>query len=388
MNLDYTEDELLFRDEVRTWLNENKPKEPLPPPGLERLAYEKAWQKKLYDGGWAGISWPKEYGGCGFSLMKQLIWFEEVTLAHAPAEGIFFVALNHAGPTVIALGSPEQKQKYLPQILRGETPWCQGFSEPDAGSDLAALRTTGDVDGDSIVINGTKIWSTGAHLSDYQELVIRTERGSQRHAGLSWVICDMHLPGVDVRPIRSLDGEVHFCEVFYDNVRIPLDNVVGGLHNGWKTAMTTLSFERGTATLGERMGVAWTVEQLIRLARATIDETGQPAIESGNIGERLATARAEAAALRAMTYMTISRGMRDPMPGPEGVIAAIYATELVQRVHELATDIMGLRALEMDGGDRWPRRYLASRLRTLAGGTSQIRRNIVGERLLGLPRGR
>lgn len=388
MNLDYTEDELLFRDEVRTWLNENKPKEPLPAPGLERLAYEKAWQKKLYDGGWAGISWPKEYGGCGFSLMKQLIWFEEVTLAHAPAEGIFFVALNHAGPTVIALGSPEQKQKYLPPILRGETPWCQGFSEPDAGSDLAALRTTGDVDGDSIVINGTKIWSTGAHLSDYQELVIRTERGSQRHAGLSWVICDMHLPGVDVRPIRSLDGEVHFCEVFYDNVRIPLDNVVGGLHNGWKTAMTTLSFERGTATLGERMGVAWTVEQLIRLARATTDETGRPAIESGNIGERLATARAEAAALRAMTYMTISRGMRDPMPGPEGVIAAIYATELVQRVHELATDIMGLRALEMDGGDRWPRRYLASRLRTLAGGTSQIRRNIVGERLLGLPRGR
>ena len=388
MNLDYTEDELLFRDEVRTWLNENKPKEPLPAPGLERLAYEKAWQKKLYDGGWAGISWPKEYGGCGFSLMKQLIWFEEVTLAHAPAEGIFFVALNHAGPTVIALGSPEQKQKYLPPILRGETPWCQGFSEPDAGSDLAALRTTGDVDGDSIVINGTKIWSTGAHLSDYQELVIRTERGSQRHAGLSWVICDMHLPGVDVRPIRSLDGEVHFCEVFYDNVRIPLDNVVGGLHNGWKTAMTTLSFERGTATLGERMGVAWTVEQLIRLARATTDETGRPAIESGNIGERLATARAEAAALRAMTYMTISRGMRDPMPGPEGVIAAIYATELIQRVHELATDIMGLRALEMDGGDRWPRRYLASRLRTLAGGTSQIRRNIVGERLLGLPRGR
>ena len=388
MNLDYTEDELLFRDEVRTWLEENKPSEPLPPAGLERLAYEKAWQRKLYEGGWAGISWPKEYGGCGFSLMRQLIWFEEVALARAPAEGIFFVALNHAGPTVIAVGSPEQKQKFLPPILRGETPWCQGFSEPDAGSDLAALRTTGDVDGDSIIINGTKIWSTGAHLSDYQEMVIRTERGSQRHAGLSWVICDMHLPGVDVRPIRSLDGEVHFCEVFYDNVRIPLDNVVGGLHNGWATAMTTLSFERGTATLGERMGVARTVEQLIALARVTTDETGRPAIESGNIGERLATARAEAAALRAMTYMTISRGMRDPVPGPEGVIAAIYATELVQRVHELATDIMGVRALEMDGGDRWPRRYLASRLRTLAGGTSQIRRNIVGERLLGLPRGR
>jgi len=388
VNLDYTEDELLFRDEVRTWLEENKPSEPLPPAGLERLAYEKAWQRKLYEGGWAGISWPKEYGGCGFSLMRQLIWFEEVALARAPAEGIFFVALNHAGPTVIAVGSPEQKQKFLPPILRGETPWCQGFSEPDAGSDLAALRTTGDVDGDSIIINGTKIWSTGAHLSDYQEMVIRTERGSQRHAGLSWVICDMHLPGVDVRPIRSLDGEVHFCEVFYDNVRIPLDNVVGGLHNGWATAMTTLSFERGTATLGERMGVARTVEQLIALARVTTDETGRPAIESGNIGERLATARAEAAALRAMTYMTISRGMRDPVPGPEGVIAAIYATELVQRVHELATDIMGVRALEMDGGDRWPRRYLASRLRTLAGGTSQIRRNIVGERLLGLPRGR
>jgi len=388
VNLDYSQDELLFREEVRTWLHEHKPKEPLPAAGPERLAYEKAWQGKLYEHGWAGISWPKEYGGCGFSLIKQLIWFEEAALARAPAEGSFFVALNHAGPTLIALGAQAQKETFLPLILRGETPWCQGFSEPNAGSDLAALRTTGDVDGDSIVVNGTKIWSTGAHLSDYQELLIRTERGSQRHKGLSWVIGDMRLPGVDIRPIKALDGEVHFCEVFYDNVRLPLENVVGGLHNGWNVAMTTLSFERGTATLGERMEVGRTVEQLISLARTTTDETGRPAIESGNIGERLATARAEAAALRAMTYMTISRGMRDPVPGPEGVIAAIYATELVQRVHELAIDIMGLRAIEMDAGDRWSRRYLASRLRTLAGGTAQIRRNIVGERLLGLPRGR
>ncbi len=388
MNLDFSEDEQLFREQVRDWLNTHAPKGPPPPMGVERLAYEKAWQRKLYDHGWAGIDWPKEYGGLGLSLMKQLIWFEEVSRAQAPVEGNFFVALNHAGPTLIACGTEEQKARFLPLILRGETPWCQGFSEPDSGSDLASIRTNGDIDGDHIVVNGSKIWTTAAHLADYQELLIRTDRNSQRHAGMTWIIGDMHLPGVTVRPIKALDGEVHFCEVFYDNVRIPHSHVVGEIGQGWSVAMTTLSFERGTATLGERIEIGRIVEQLIVLAGATQDENGRPMIENGAITERLATVRAEAAALRSMTYMTISRSIHTPVPGPEGVMAAIYATELVQRVHKLMMDIIGPRALEMDAGNRWPRRYLASRLRTLAGGTAQIRRNIVGERVLGLARGR
>jgi alkylation response protein AidB-like acyl-CoA dehydrogenase len=384
MNLDFTADEIAFREEVRSWLADHAPQGPLSPAGPERLAFDKQWQRTLYDHGWAGLSWPAEYGGRALSLIKQLIWYEEVARAGAPGEGVFFIALNHAGPTLIARGTDVQKTTYLPPILRGETPWCQGFSEPNSGSDLASLRTSGVVDGDHLVVNGSKIWSTGAHQSDYQELLIRTDAGSKRHAGLSWVIGDMHLPGVEVRPIRAMEGDVHFCEVFYNDVRIPLANVVGKLNDGWNVAMATLEIERATASLGERIEIARIIEQLIELARTTTDHAGRPVIEAGDIAARLSLARAEAATLRAMSYMTISRVNHGSL-GPEGIIPAVYGTELVQRVHKLAMDIIGVRALAMDG---WPKRYLFSRSRTIAGGTAQIRRNIIGERLLGLPRGR
>lgn len=387
MNLTFTREEQAFRDEVATWLGENVPRES-PPSGPERLAFEKAWQRKLYDHGWAGIAWPTEYGGRGLSLIQQLIWFEEYALANAPVAMTFFVALNHGGPTLMTLGTEQQKAFHLPKILKGETPWCQGFSEPNAGSDLASLRTRGTVEGDVIVVNGSKTWCTGAHHADYQELLIRTDPNSKRPSGLTWIIGDMHLPGVDVRPIKALDGEVHFCEVFYDNVRIPLSNVVGAVNDGWKVAMTTLGFERGTASMGERIEIARIVEDLLALARATRGSDGRPLIDDGDIAARLAMARAEAATLRAMSYLTISRALHEPVPGAEGVMSAVYATELVQRVHHLALDICGVGILDQGGPGGWARRYLASRLRTIAGGTAQIRRNIIGERLLGLARGR
>jgi len=387
MNLEFSADEIAFREEAREWLMAHAPGTPPPPAGPERLQFDKQWQRTLFDCGWAGLSWPAEYGGRALSLVKQLIWYEEVARAGAPGEGVFFIALNHAGPTLIARGSEAQKAAFLPSILRGDTPWCQGFSEPNAGSDLAAIRTSGVVDGDHVVVNGSKIWTTGGHQADYQELLIRTDSAARRHAGLTWIIGDMHLPGVEVRPIEAMDGDVHFCEVFYNDVRIPLANVVGGLGEGWNVAMTTLEFERATASLGERIEIGRVVEQLIRLARTTTDVTGRPVIESGDIGARLAMARAEAATLRAMSYMTISRVLHGPL-GAEGIIPAVYGTELVQRVHQLALDIIGVHALQMEAGACWPKRYLASRLRTLAGGTAQIRRNIIGERLLGLPRGR
>lgn len=388
MNLDFSADEIAFREEVRSWLAAHAPREALPAVGTpERLAFDKQWQRTLYDHGWAGLSWPEQYGGRALSLIKQLIWYEEVARAGAPGEGVFFIALNHAGPTLIARGNEAQKARYLPPILRGETPWCQGFSEPNAGSDLASLRTRGKIDGDHIVVTGSKIWSTGAHQADYQELLIRTDASSKRHVGLSWIIGDMHLPGVEVRPIRSMDGDIHFCEIFYNDVRLPLANIVGQVNDGWNVAMATLEIERATASLGERIEIARVVEHLITLARTITDPTGRPVVETGDIAARLALARAEAATLRAMSYMTISRVTHGPL-GTEGIIPAVYGTELVQRVHKLAMDIIGVHALQMDGAEAWPKRYLFSRSRTIAGGTAQIRRNIIGERLLGLPRGR
>lgn len=388
MKLEFLPDERLFREEVRDWLAEHAPRAPFPPAGPERLAFDKAWQGLLHQHGWAGLAWPIAYGGRELSFVKQLIWYEEVARAGAPGEGIFFIALNHAGPTIIARGSDEQKAAFLPPILQGETPWCQGFSEPNAGSDLAAIRTSGVIDGDCLVVNGSKIWTTGGHQATHQELLIRTTTGAKRHSGLSWVIGDMSLDGIEVRPIVALDGDVHFCEVFYNDVRIPLANVVGGLGDGWNVAMTTLEFERATASLGERIEIGRIVEQLIVLARTARDFTGKPVIQCGDVASRLAVARAEAAALRAMSYMTISRVANDEALGAAGIIPAVYGTEFVQRVHQLALDIIGVNALAMDGPGSWPKRYLASRLRTLAGGTAQIRRNIIGERLLGLPRGR
>ena len=254
----------LFRSECRDWLVDNVPREPRPPEGPEMRQFDCAWQQRQYAGGWAGISWPKEYGGRGASVLEQLIWYEEYARAHAPPAGAMFVALSHAGPTLISAASDAQKAFHLPKILKGEAVWCQGFSEPSAGSDLAALRCRATPDGEDLLVNGTKIWTSYGPHADYQELLVRTDATAARHKGISWVICDMKLPGIEVRPIKAMSGLTQFAQVFYDNVRIPRSNLVSALNDGWRVAMTTLGFERGTGMIGHQLELSTTVERLVR----------------------------------------------------------------------------------------------------------------------------
>lgn len=309
--------------------------------------------------------------------MRQLIWYEEYARAGGPDIGCGFVGINHGGPTLIARGSEEQKRRHLPRILAGEEVWCQGFSEPGAGSDLAAITTRGRVSGDEVVVNGQKIWTSFAHMADFQELLIRTDPDSAGHRGLSWIICDMHGPGITVRPIVSMDGLAEFCEVFYDDVRIPLDNVVGELGEGWSVAMSTLGFERGTGFMKLQTELSVTLEQLI-------DDAVGPGVAT-----QLGDLRADVLAMRAMTYATVSTAARTDVPGPEGSMIKLFYADLAQRIHRARMEI-----IDVDGLDRSGRfaddigEYLYSYASTIGGGTSEVQRDIIGERVLGLPRNR
>lgn len=390
MNIDFSPAETRFREEVRSWLHDNVPKEKQPLDGEEARLFDMAWQKKQYEGGWAGINWPKEYGGRGLGLFEQIIWFEEYARAHAPFIGRCFVGINHGGPTLIVRGSEEQKGYHLPRILRGEVVWCQGFSEPGAGSDLAGIRTQARVEGDELVVNGSKIWTSYANHADWQELLLRSEPGAQRHKGLSWVICDMHTPGITIRPIRMMSGGVDLCQVFYDEVRIPIGNVVGGLGNGWSVAMSTLGFERGTGFIAEQVKLAIHVEELIARAKEQTGPDGRRLIASEHLAEQLATARAEVTALRAMTYRTISEIARTNTPGSESSIVRLYTSELAQRIARLEMEMLGSDMLDFVYGEREDpvTSYLRGFAQTIAGGSAQIQRNIIGERVLGLPKSR
>lgn len=393
MNLDLTAEEQAFREEARTWLREHLPTEPRPPEGREMREFDLAWQRTLYEGGWAGINWPREYGGRGLTDIQQMIWYEEFARADPPFtlnNSCTFVGNLHGGPTLIACGDEDQKARHLPRILRGEEVWCQGFSEPGAGSDLASLSTRGEIDGDELVVTGQKTWTSYAHVADVQELLVRTDPSAPKHKGITWVICDMRSPGIEIREIRTMSHVTDFCDVFYDEVRIPLSNVVGGLHNGWRTAMSTLSFERGTAFMADQVELAATVERLIDEARTRTGPDGRrPAIQDDELARRLATARAEVAALRSMTIAGISRNARTEVPGPEGSMIRLFHGELHKRVYQLALDVIGpdaLRLTPVDGDGVWTGPYLQSFAYTIGGGTTDIQRNIIGERVLGLPR--
>lgn len=372
MHLSVSEEDRAFQQDARRWLAANVPSSPPPAEGQAARDYALDWVKRCHDGGWSGIGWPTEFGGKGFGPNRLVLWYEECVRARAPSVlDCTFVALNHAGPTLIACGTPQQKATYLPGILSGEVIWCQGFSEPNAGSDLASLGCSGRIDGDEIVVNGQKIWSSFADIADLQELLIRTEPGSRRHAGLTWVICDMALPGITVRPITNMAGVRHFAEVFYDDVRIPLENVVGGLGNGWNTAMTTLGFERKTAAMGLQLELSVKIEDLITKAKAA---------PGSAIADTLADLRAEAAGLRAMTYRSL---FRDPQTPFDGSLMRLTFAELSQRIHQTGMDILGPASLIHSD---WSHHYLEAYSETIAGGTAEIQRNIIAERILGLPR--
>jgi alkylation response protein AidB-like acyl-CoA dehydrogenase len=366
-----------FRREARAWLEANVPSEPSPEDGPASREYVLAWQRTQAQGGWAGIAWPRELGGRGLSVLEQIVWFEEYARAKAPSPlNASFVMLNHAGPTLIACGTPEQKAFHLPKILSGEVLWCQGFSEPGAGSDLASLKCKGTVEGDEIVINGTKIWSSFADVAEWQELLIRTDPAASTSKALTWVICPMDAPGITVRPIRTMAGPHKYCEVFYDNVRIPLSNVVGGLNNGWATAMSTLSFERGTAALALLIGYTLKVEDL--LAACPQDRV--------ELRMRLARLRAEGASIRAATYR-FALDCEDSVPDASGSLMRLSFAEFTQRVAAAAIDLYGIDAPETVGMHGWGHDYLDVFSETIAGGTAEIQRNIIAERVLGLPKG-
>jgi alkylation response protein AidB-like acyl-CoA dehydrogenase len=391
MDLDFTAQDDRLRAEARAWLEANAPTERRPAEVTAAGQYDRDWQRKLYDGGWAGLHWPKEYGGRGLTPVQQMIWFEECARANAPAMNSMLIALMHGGPTLIARGSEEQKAFHLPRILKGESVWCQGFSEPGAGSDLAAIKTRGRVEGDELVVDGQKMWTSFGHWADCQELLVRTDPESTRQKGLTWVICDMKLPGIEIRPVISMSGEHHVNMVFYDNVRIRLSNVVGTVGEGWSVAMSTLAFERGTAFLADQVELAHKIEALIELARKTRLENGKLAIEDDGIAQRLARIKADTMAIRAMTILGFSRIDRANMPGPEGSMLKLFVTTTYKALGELAADITGWSFFEY-GDNRHTNRmtydFMWSWVLTIAAGSSEIQREIIADRVLGLPRAR
>jgi len=366
-----------FRRQARAWLEANVPNGPAPTDGPEARAFVLSWQKRQALGEWAGIAWPKEVGGRGASVLEQIVWFEEYARARAPSPlDASFVGLNHAGPTLIACGSPEQKARHLPRILNGDDIWCQGFSEPGAGSDLASVKTRGRVEGDELIIDGQKIWSSYADIGDWQELLICTEPGARTSAALTWVICPMDAPGITVRPIKTMAGPRKYCEVFYDGVRIPLSNVVGGLNNGWATAMSTLAFERGTASLALMIGLTQRVEHLLAAC-----PPGRAEMRA-----RLARLRAEGASIRAMAYR-FALDCADTVPDSSGSIVRLSFAEFSQRVSAAALDLYGIDAPEVVRPHGLGYDYLDAFSETIAGGAAEIQRNIIAERVLGLPKG-
>lgn len=393
MDLRYSEEDRAFRARAREWLAANVPSTPRPPEVPEAERFDRAWQKKLYDGGWAGVAWPKDFGGLGLSGLQQVIWYEELSRAHAPALHVMttYVAQMHAGPTLIARGTDEQKAFHLPRILSGESVWCQGFSEPGAGSDLAALRTSGRVEGDEIIVNGAKMWTTAAAHADYMELLIRTDPASQRHKGLTWIAFDMKSPGVDIKPIRTMLMDEHVNMVFFDEVRVPISAVVGEVNQGWSTAMATLSFERGLGFIADQLELFEKVGRAIELAKETKGPDGRPAIEDVEIARKLAAIKAETMAIRAMTLADIAETDRTGMPGPKGSMMKLKVTATHKALTKLVSDILGWGFFEFDGdhdNNPWTHDFLWSWVFSIAGGSNEIQREITADRVLELPRSR
>ena len=393
MDLRYSESDETFRSELRAWLASAVPAHGDPPdvndwPG--RRAHDTAWQRKLFEAGYAGINWPKEYGGRDLSATQQLVYYEEIARARAPYIGINFVGMLHGGPTVIAEGTPEQKANHLPYILRGEQIWCQGFSEPGAGSDLAALSTRAVRDGDDYVVNGHKIWCSFGPVADYCELLVRTDPEASKHGGISWLILPMDREGIDVRPLPTLMGESDFSEVFLDNVRVPIANRVGKENDGWRVTNVTLRFERGTAFASEMYNLQELLAQLADFA-SHVTRNDASAWEDSGLRREVGHLAAELDALWAMVKLSVCEAERTGMPGVGASAVKLFYTELTQRINDVGMRLLGRAGLCREDIDSMPSRLIANRSLqslslTIAAGTSQIQRNIISERILGLPK--
>ena len=393
MDLRYTPEEQKFRRELASWLASEVPKYGKPPridDWPARRAYDTGWQKKLFDAGYAGINWPKEYGGRDASLIEQLIYFEEIAKANAPYVGANFVGVLHGGPTIMAEGTPAQKAKHIRQILSGAEVWCQGFSEPIAGSDLAGLQTRAVRDGDHYVVNGHKIWTSFAQISDYCELLVRTDPTAPKHKGISWLIMPMDLPGIDIRPLETLEGESDFSEVFLEDVRIPVENLVGKENDGWRVTNVTLRFERGTAFASEMINLQAFVRLLVKSARQ-ITSHGTSAWEDRSLRREIGHLSGELESLWAMVKLSVCEAKESGVPGVGASAVKLYYTDLYQKITELGLRLLGRAGLSRSDVAGLPAQYLLNRhLNSLsisiAAGTSQIQKNIIGERILGQPK--
>ena len=388
-----TPEEAEFRAELRSWIDANLPdgwRDRPPQGGRLEEAVSKEWAKTLAAAGYAGLTWPEEYGGAGAPYTHQTIFLEESARAETP-EHIGVIGLGMAGPTIIAHGTDEQKSAHLARILSGEEVWCQGFSEPGSGSDLASLRTKGELDGDAFVVNGQKVWSSFAHIADYCILLVRTDPQAPKHKGITYLLVDMHSTGVEVRPLRQITGDPEFNEIFFNDVRVPRENVLGEVNDGWRVAMTTLLHERGTLGFALTARLEVMVRKLVTLAKET-SVNGHLASEDALIRDRIAQHWIDLQGLRFTNYRALTKLVQTGVPGPEGSIAKLHWSETNQRLQKLALEILG-PAAQLDGKGSawngfWQYQQLRSRGNTIEAGTSEVLRNIIAERVLGLPRSR
>ncbi len=388
MDLNLSPSEEAFRREFVAWLRANlsdewRERALRGQPTAQLLEARRVWERTLGAGGWLGVSWPEEYGGRGATAMEHVIYLEELFRAGAP-DSLNTLGLNLVGPTIIEVGTDEQKRRFLPPMLRGEAVWCQGFSEPNAGSDLAGLQTRADRDGDDWVVNGQKIWSSGAQYSDWCALLARTDQQAPKHKGLSFLLVDMRSPGITVRPIKQISGDAEFNEIFFDNVRVPDDQILGEVNGGWFVANRMLAYERGVITMEMLAGYQRLWEDLRDYARAS-RRGGMLLIDVPSVRDRLARSYVDIQLMRFVNLRYISRYMRGLPPGAETSYMKLYWVKTEQGLSDLSLSLAGPAGLAMGG--EWLRLYFMSRAASIYGGTEDIQRNIIAERVFGLPRG-
>jgi alkylation response protein AidB-like acyl-CoA dehydrogenase len=381
MDLTFSESETAFRDELRAWFADNDPgAEPAGDDDEDaHFAWRRDFQRRLAEAGWAAVHWPREYGGRGATLTQSAIFFEELGRSGAPLPANV-LGLLLAGPTIMTWGSEEQKERLLHPILTAEEIWCQGFSEPDAGSDLASLKTRAVKDGDEWVITGQKVWTSGAQYSKWCMLVARTDTDVPKHKGLTYFVMDMEQPGVEVVPLRQITGAPEFNELFIDGARIPDEYVLGGVGNGWKVALTTLMNERSGLAFFAQVRLRRQLDRLIEAAAAA----GR--LEDPVIADRLGELHLRVEVLRLTAYRGLTAIQKYGQPGPEGSLTKWMWSDTNQRLTQLAVDVLGPDALR--AGEHWAYEVLRSRGNSIEGGTTEVLKNIVAERVLGLPKAR
>jgi alkylation response protein AidB-like acyl-CoA dehydrogenase len=393
VNFDFTGEENRFRDTVRAWLDQHAPA--LLADGPQYADPEKRWEramrrhKALFDAGWVGIYWPREFGGRGATLVEQYIHEEEMDRINAPGT-INPVGLSIAGPTIMQWGTDEMKHRYLPPILSGDEIWCQGYSEPGAGSDVASLTTRAEDRGDYFLVNGQKVWTTLAHRAHFCLLLCRTDPSAPKHKGLSYMLVDMRTPGITVRPLVQMTGNHDFNEIFFEDVAVPKANLLGPQNDGWRVGVTTLMFER--VTVGALLQIEREAERLRELLTRPGASGRRPA-DDPSVRQRFAQIHTECQAARYSSLRSLTRRLKGQPPGPEGSIAKLFRTETMLRMVSFAEEVLGPYAQLVEGSPfavehgRWMHSFFYARAQTIAGGTSEIQRNVIGERVLGLPKG-